>query len=54
MSDMLPAAPVAPGLPAGLPRPKLDLPGRSKAAVLLVSLGPERVAQQIRTWMEQE
>ena len=30
MSDMLPAAPAAPaGLPAQLPRPRLDIPGRS-------------------------
>ena len=48
MSDLLPAAPAAPGLPA-LPRPKLDIPGRSKAAVLLVSLGPERAARSSST-----
>ena len=55
MSDLLPAAPAAPaGLPAQLPRPKLNLPGRSKAAVLLVSLGPERAASVFKHLKEEE
>src|SRR4029079_14208972 len=55
MSDMLPAAPAAPaGLPAQLPRPKLNMPGRSKDAVLLVSLGPERAARGLKPLKEEE
>src|SRR6201989_186192 len=54
MSDMLPAAPVAHGLPAGLPRPKLDIPGRSKAAILLVSLGAQRAASVFKHLKEEE
>jgi flagellar motor switch protein FliG len=60
MSDMLPAAPVAPGLPAPVPsaslepRPKLNLPGRKKAAVLLVSLGPDRAAEVFKHLKEEE
>jgi len=55
VSDMLPAAPAAPaGLPAQLPRPKLNMPGRSKAAVLLVSLGPERAASVFKHLKEEE
>jgi len=48
---MLPAAPAA---PAQLPRPKLNLPGRSKAAVLLVSLGPDRAAEVFKHLKEEE
>src|SRR5689334_3934230 len=60
MSDMLPAAPVAPGLPAPVPsaalepRQKLNLPGRKKAAVLLVSLGPDRAAEVFKHLKEEE
>ena len=46
MSDMLPP-PRRPGLAEPAP-PKLNIPGRSKAAVLLVSLGPERAAERLQ------
>ena len=56
MSDMLPAAPAAaqPAAVAELPRPKLRMPGREKAAVLLVSLGPDRAAQVFRHLKDEE
>jgi flagellar motor switch protein FliG len=54
VEDLLPAAPAAPGLPAALPRPKLSMPGRSKAAVLLVSLGPERAAEVFKHLKDEE
>src|SRR3954465_2951957 len=54
MEDMLPAAPAAPRAVAELPRPKVKLPGRQKAAVLLVSLGPDRAAEVFRHLKEEE
>src|SRR5919198_5224284 len=56
MSDMLPAALAAaqPAAVAELPRPKLRMPGREKAAVLLVSLGPDRAAQVFRHLKDEE
>ena len=57
MEDLLPAAPAAAGVPApigALPRPKLQLPGRQKAAVLLVSLGPDRAAEVFKHLKEDE
>src|SRR5687767_14618214 len=42
----VPAAPPA--------RPKKDLAGRSKAAILLVSLGPERAAEVFRHMRDEE
>jgi flagellar motor switch protein FliG len=56
MDDMLPAAPVAPASTAvaELPRPKVNLPGRQKAAVLLVSLGPDRAAEVFKHLKEEE
>src|SRR5919106_3482606 len=60
MSDMLPAAPAAAGplVPVSStaiePRPKLTLPGRKKAAVLLVSLGPDRAAEVFKHLKEEE
>ena len=54
MSDMLPAARGPGRPPRQLPRPKLNMPGRSKAAVLLVSLGPERAASVFKHLKEEE
>jgi flagellar motor switch protein FliG len=39
---------------AELPRPSLKLPGREKAAVLLVSLGPERAAEVFKHLKDEE
>jgi flagellar motor switch protein FliG len=59
VDDLLPAAPAAPGLPApaastALALPRLNLPGREKAAVLLVSLGPERAAEVFKHLKDEE
>ena len=56
MSDMLPAAPgAAPSAAiAELPKPRLQMAGREKAAVLLVSLGPERAADVFRHLKDDE
>jgi flagellar motor switch protein FliG len=44
----------APMALAELPRPTVKLPGREKAAVLLVSLGPERAAEVFRHLKDEE
>jgi flagellar motor switch protein FliG len=54
VDDLLPAAPAGAAVPAQLPRPKLNLPGRSKAAVLLVSLGHERAAEVFKHLKDEE
>jgi flagellar motor switch protein FliG len=45
---------LAPAPVAELPRPALKLPGRDKAAVLLVSLGPERAAEVFKHLKDEE
>src|ERR671921_357054 len=47
-------APVAGTAIAELPRPTIKLPGREKAAVLLVSLGPERAAEVFKHLKDEE
>jgi flagellar motor switch protein FliG len=59
VDDLLPAAPAAPNMPvpaasAALAPPRLNLPGREKAAVLLVSLGPERAAEVFKHLKDEE
>jgi flagellar motor switch protein FliG len=54
VEDMLPAAPAPPAPVPDLTRPKLRLPGREKAAVLLVSLGPDRAAEVFRHLKDEE
>jgi flagellar motor switch protein FliG len=44
----------APMALAELPRPTVKLPGREKAAVLLVSLGPERAADVFKHLKDEE
>src|SRR5215210_6439385 len=53
MEDLLPAAPQPPAA-AELARPKTRLPGRQKAAVLLVSLGPDRAAEVFKHLKDEE
>jgi flagellar motor switch protein FliG len=47
-------APVPSAAIAELPRPTIKLPGREKAAVLLVSLGPERAADVFKHLKDEE
>src|SRR3954465_14283740 len=59
MDELLqtPSTELEPAMPttvAELPRPALKLPGREKAAVLLVSLGPERAAQVFKHLKDEE
>jgi flagellar motor switch protein FliG len=49
---LMPSA-MAPAI-AELPRPTIKLPGREKAAVLLVSLGPERAAEVFKHLKDEE
>ncbi len=51
--ETLPAAPASAAV-AELPRPSVRLPGREKAAVLLVSLGPERAAEVFKHLKDEE
>src|SRR4051794_34314077 len=46
--------PAGPPARAELPRPTVKLPGREKAAVLLVSLGPDRAAEVFKHLKEEE
>ncbi len=53
--ETLPAAPSATSTAvAELPRPSVKLPGREKAAVLLVSLGPERAGEVFKHLKDEE
>src|SRR5215211_6935050 len=54
MEDMLPVPAPAARVPAELPIPRVKLPGREKAAVLLVSLGPDRAAEVFKHLKEEE
>jgi len=47
-------APLPGAAVAELPRPTIKLPGREKAAVLLVSLGPERAAEVFKHLKDEE
>jgi flagellar motor switch protein FliG len=53
VSDMLPV-PSGGAAVAELERPRIKLPGREKAAVLLVSLGPDRAAEVFKHLKEDE
>ena len=55
MEDLLPVPSPAADVPLPEPaRPRLRLPGRQKAAVLLVSLGPQRAAEVFKHLKEDE
>ena len=55
MEDLLPVpSPAADALLPDPARPRLRLPGRQKAAVLLVSLGPQRAAEVFKHLNEEE
>jgi flagellar motor switch protein FliG len=54
LEQLAPNAPAAPGQPAGIAVKRPQLPGRKKAAVLLVSLGPDRAAEVFKHLRDEE
>jgi flagellar motor switch protein FliG len=54
LEPLAPNAPAAPAQPGGVPAKRPPLPGRKKAAVLLVSLGPDRAAEVFKHLRDEE